>query len=385
MSAVYAKPETAMDEQVILEFAPDLNDLGKGKELRLGLSAVARGGESLWLGNDEALSIERLSPMPGAGDAPRYGRQRSFALDTFFSLPDGGAKRGEADIESLAFADGFLWLVGSHSLVRQQPEPLDSAEASLRRLAQVERQPNRFLLARIPLAQEADGWTLQPSAEVDGERRHAARLPVREDGNALTRALAGDPHLAPFLALPGKDNGFDIEGIAVAGERVFLGLRGPVLRGWAVILELAPEDKQRDDEGERDPRDGRRLALRRIGPEGRRYRKHFLQLDGLGIRDLCVLGDDLLILAGPSMDVDGPVGVFRWRGGSRPARESLVCGPELVRLASLPTSREHAEGMALHARPGAPESLLLVYDAPLPTRLVGASGVLADLLVLPAP
>jgi hypothetical protein len=353
--------------------------LGKGKELRLGLSAVACVGDSLWLGNDEALSIERLSPLPRAGGAPCYGRQRSFALDSFFSLPDGGAKRGEADIESLACADGFLWLVGSHSLVRRQPRPQDSAEASLERLGRVDRQPNRFLLARIPVVPEAGDWTLRRSAEVDGQLRHAARLPMHEDGNALTRALAGDPYLAPFLALPGKDNGFDIEGLAVAGERVFLGLRGPVLRGWAVILELAPEDRVQDDEGEGEPR----LALRRIGPEGRRYRKYFLQLDGLGVRDLCVQGEDLLILAGPSMDLDGPVALFRWCGGSRPEGESLVCAPRLLRLATLPTAPEHAEGMALEARPGAPETLLLVYDGPLASRLVGASGVLADRRALP--
>ena len=38
--------------------------------------------------------------------------------------------------------------------------------------------------------------------------------------------------------IPGKDNGIDCEGLAVAGDRVFIGLRGPVLRGWAMIIEL---------------------------------------------------------------------------------------------------------------------------------------------------
>lgn len=45
------------------------------------------------------------------------------------------------------------------------------------------------------------------------------------------RSGAADPHFAPYLAIPGKGNGFDIEGLAVDGQRLFLGLRGPVLLG----------------------------------------------------------------------------------------------------------------------------------------------------------
>lgn len=63
--------------------------------------------------------------------------------------------------------------------------------------------------------------------------------------------------MGPFLkaGIPGKDNGFDIEGIVVFPDEsggiediwVFVELRGPVLRGWAILLEL-----QVKDEGERE-------------------------------------------------------------------------------------------------------------------------------------
>src|SRR5262249_43259516 len=59
-----------------------------------------------------------------------------------------------------------------------------------------------------------------------------------DNGSDLTDALAKDKHMRAFLSIPGKDNGFDIEGLAVVGDRIFIGLRGPVLRGWALILEL---------------------------------------------------------------------------------------------------------------------------------------------------
>jgi hypothetical protein len=46
-------------------------------------------------------------------------------------------------------------------------------------------------------------------------------------------ALADDPHLGFFVGamIPGKENGFDVEGLAFYQNRIFLGLRGPVLRG----------------------------------------------------------------------------------------------------------------------------------------------------------
>ena len=50
--------------------------------------------------------------------------------------------------------------------------------------------------------------------------------------------LAGEPLLRPFLPIPSKDNGLDIEGITARGDRVLLGLRGPVLRGIALVAEL---------------------------------------------------------------------------------------------------------------------------------------------------
>ena len=54
--------------------------------------------------------------------------------------------------------------------------------------------------------------------------------------------LSDDPHLEDFIRssqIPGKGNGLDFEGIAVRGRPVFIGLRGPVLREWAVVIEFS--------------------------------------------------------------------------------------------------------------------------------------------------
>lgn len=344
---------------VLLEFDPDLNKLRKDKKLSDGLSAVVQIGDALWVANDEALSLERVSRQIGTdGGAIRYADHKQFPPHDFLQLPvppkEGDDKIEEADIEGLDYDSGYLWLVGSHSLKRDKPKEDKSIEKNVERLAKVSRDGNRFLLARIPLSDDATP-SLKRSVERDGHSRTAARLAGNQKSNALTRVLASDEHLGPFLAIPGKDNGFDIEGLAVADDRVFVGLRGPVLRGWAVILELALEEQ-----------DATTLTLKPIGPDGRPYRKHFLDLGGLGVRDLCAQGDDLLVLAGPTLTVAGPQKTFRWPGGARPDRESLVFDQDLPTVLDIPvgTGPEQAEGMALlDCNGGEGRSILVVYDA----------------------
>ncbi len=54
---------------------------------------------------------------------------------------------------------------------------------------------------------------------------------------------------------------------------------------------------------------------------------------GLGIRDLCRHDDDLLILAGPTMDLDDPVHVLRWPGGAKKHKKGeLIPATGLQRL-----------------------------------------------------
>lgn len=368
---------------VLLEFQPERDDLGKDKELRDGLSVVVQIGDTLWVTNDETISLERLSLVEGGNTGNyKYGRHhKQFSLNDYLRLPapppPDPADLEEADVEGLAYADDYLWLVGSHSLKRKKPKLKDGAKKAQKQLAQVSSDGNRYLLARIPIAEGDGTYTLAKEDTQNGKNRTAAQLHGSEKGNDLTDALGKDEHLGSFLAIPGKDNGFDIEGLAVTGERLFLGLRGPLLRGWAVILEVELKE---------DNKQPSTLRLKAIGPNKRLYRKHFLHLSGLGIRDLCARGSDLLILAGPTMDLDGPVTIFRWAGGTEPKGESVVPASELERVLEVPYGQgvDHAEGMTLFSPDGGKaRSLLVVYDAASESRQLGASTVAADVFLLP--
>lgn len=348
--------------------------------IREDISAIAAtgDGESLWVGADEGASLERMTARRDlAGRIVGYEAHVRFDLHQFFAFPNGVEE--DADVEGLSIADGYLWVAGSHSLKRKKPKPEDAPEDALAKLTRVEREANRFLLGRIPLiAGDRPGVpTLVKSAPaIDGRnrKRQAGAVKMDRSGSALSRRLAVDEHLGAFMAVPSKDNGLDVEGMAVVGRRVFLGLRGPVLRGWATVLELSFKARK----------DGR-LKLMAM-ENGDVIRKHFLDLDGLGVRSLMVDGSDLVILAGPTMDLDGPVRLYRWRGALEAQESTVAPRAQVERALDLPFGEgdDHAEGATvLHVAPDEPPVLMVAYDSPARKRLVRDGGVLADLFEAP--
>ena len=101
--------------------------------------------------------------------------------------------------------------------------------------------PNRHVLACLPLLPDGNGRFALPEG---GKRAPGvARLPIGKKEGELAKTVKRDVHLGPFRKIPSKENGFDVEGIAAHGSRLLLGLRGPVLRGIAIVLELAVESK----------------------------------------------------------------------------------------------------------------------------------------------
>ena len=340
-------------------------DLAKARD---NLSAVVVQGDHLWLGGDEGTSIDRMT-KDAAGD---FASHKRFELKDLLEMP--GPAKEEIDIEGLDVNGGYLWLVGSHSAKRKKAEDDKTPAENLGRLGKVEAQGNRFTLARVPLNASSE-----PVGEHEGLT--AARLQGDATGNLLTDALKKDSHVGRFVprvlpdgsveGIPSKDNGFDVEGLAVSGSRVFVGLRGPVLRGWSIILELLVKEASPGV-----------LALESLGPAGEPYIKHLLPLDGLGVRDLVIHDSDLLVLAGPTMDLDGPVFIYRWKSALAHKADSLIPKSDLTRVVVVPfgVTKDHAEGITRVS--DSPLSLLVCYDSPGVVRIVG-DGVKADVFSVP--
>lgn len=321
----------------------------------LNISAATRIGNSLFLAADEHCRVDRLTL-----DDDRWTAHEAFPLKDMLPLEEPDE---EADLEGLAADEGWLWTVGSHARTRRKAEKEERETIDLDALADLKDTRARCLLARLPLVETREGW--RPVAR-DGSRR-AGMLKQGKHGNALMKALRKDPLIAPFTRLPAKEGGLDVEGIAVCGERVALGLRGPVVGTHAVLVELVVSAKKSG-----------RLTI-----EGAPW-KRLLALEGLGVRDLKRDGDDLLILAGPTTGLSGPVALYRWRGwaGDSPRDSGKVRLHRPERILDLPFGRgvDHPEGLALWGE----GQILVICDSPAPGRTDADGGeIAADLFQLP--
>ncbi|MBE9171703.1 DUF3616 domain-containing protein [Cyanobium sp. LEGE 06143] len=332
----------------------------KVKKLQQNLSALAARDRVLWLGGDEERSLYWLKHL----DEHRYGDLHRVKLKDFGLA--GGKDDGESDIEGLALDGDRLWLIGSHSLRRRKHNdrkghPLDMHDEQSR---------NAHVLGCLRL----DGAGLP----VSGQR---LEFDAASPGDALTQKLAADSRIGRFMKIPSKENGLDIEGIAARGERLLVGLRGPVLRGIALVLDLRLAGL--DD-------DGPTLSL--AGCHCR-----YLQLAGLAVRDLAVVpgSDDVLVLAGPSMTQAGPCYLYRWRNALGTVNNGPVAGvitlEELEPLLWIRDGRpgrpdegsDKPEGLEVQ-RHGGRLLVWVAYDDPTKTRRRGqGSRTRLDGFVLP--
>lgn len=261
-------------KRVILDFTGIGADIA-GKVLA-NLSVAAFAGEHLWTASDEFRSLQCFER---AGD--RFVLKQSVNLDEAIKQRIPRPPK-ELDLESLDFDGEHLWFCGSHCRSRQKAKPSEPLDP------QIKSGLNRHILGRIPLARDGS-WS--------GKKGEA--LSFAGEG-ALRKLLRKDPFIAPFLDIPSKENGLDIEGMAVVGgSRVLLGLRGPVIGGRAVILELDINAS---------------FKLTKATPR-------FVDLGSLGIRDLHWDGRRLLVLAGPTMLADEPFRIFAL---SKSGKRSLV-------------------------------------------------------------
>jgi Protein of unknown function (DUF3616) len=300
----------------------DYADAGRKPKFLPNVSAVAAAGTYLWTASDEMRTVECLEP-----DGEGYRIRGQFQLDKLFPGLPGAQGELEADVEALDVAHGRLWVCGSHALTRRSRSKDDADYVEPR----IRKRPSRALLGSVKLSE--DGGAVSAPGQA---------LPYRGVGS-LRAMLGADPHVAPFMDLPSKENGLDIEGMAIFRRKIYLGMRGPVVDNIALVAAIS------------------------IGPGltiGDRHVLHFVDLGGLGVRDLTRWGAGILILAGPVNGADGPFKLLHWT----PRRTGKIQTADPVR--DLPAGIDHPEGICALQR-GRSHGLVVLYDTKGDMRISG--------------
>lgn len=213
-------------------------------------------------------NIQAAQAIVLQSDAVAAGEMVPLIEDVF------NGKSLELDGEGIAFHDGAFYVIGSHGYPRDKDHKLDpQADQSL-------------IAARIKAASQV----VKIIEQADGT------LVVQKPTMSLAKAIAAQVELAPFSGKRLDENGLTVEGIAIKGDRLFAGFRGPVLDGGrAPILSVSLDGLASD------------------GDLGAKLYKIPLGI-GMGVRDIVIEGDHFLILAGPVADVPGKYSIYEWDG-----------------------------------------------------------------------
>jgi hypothetical protein len=308
----------------LAEFRPNATiwlDYGRAarqSKVLTSLSSLVPAGRFLWTASDEGRTIECLESSKKG-----FRLRRQVRLDDVFpDLP--GDEGDEADLEAIDIANGTLWICGSHCRVRKQSKVKNALDSKLGDRV------SRHLLGCATLAEDGDALV-----------GHGTAFSF-EGAGSLREILRRNAYVAPFIDLPSKENGLDIEGMCIGKGKLFLGLRGPLVDNTAIILEIA--------------------IRRRTSLLASAMTTHLVSLGGLGVRDLTFVDDALLVLAGPVSSANQPFRLYRWK----PRRTDLI--QKAKALCEWPRNDETPEGICRLDRDGK-AGFAILYDSPARARI----------------
>jgi hypothetical protein len=277
------------------------------------VSAVAVFGDRLFLGADEGSQIQVLKKIP-------EGSAYQVVQNIDLPVP---VKNKEIDIEGIAIANNTVYVVGSHSLNRKIIKSDLTYQDNLKRIEKIEDDTNRQGIYRL----ELDPNTAQPISEIKRE--------------SLSNITKNNKILKTFITIPSKENGIDIEGIAVKEDKLYLGFRSPILRdNYVPVLVVKFEDINQENS----------------------YQISYVNLNGNGIRDLTAVDKGFLVLAGAGGDGNSPYQLYLWDGKDNiPGTDKQLTTPKL--LAEIPAPPDaKAEGMTVIEETNSAYEILVVYD-----------------------
>lgn len=237
----------------------------------------------------------------------------------------GNKKDGkEMDIEGIAVDGTTIYVVGSHSSKRSKVKASRSYKKNRA----------KFRADKVDDERNRD-WVYRVVLDELGKEKAKEQITLRG-------IIADDPVLKAFKDIPSKENGIDIEGLAVKDGLLYAGFRGPVFReGYVPILKFNFSD----------PKGTNELLYVRLG--------------GRGIRDMTSVSDGFLIIAGPVGDGPASYQLHHWDGQDQilgEGRAENTIGTVQLLGEIRPPEKGKAEGLAVLREDDDGYDLLVVYD-----------------------
>ncbi len=250
-----------------------LIDKKENPDINRNISGIATKGDILVVGADEGADILVFQKT----DVLKYSEAAHVCIPLDGKNCGDERKGAEIDIEGIAWGNRHLYVIGSHSVARKGVKSNKSPEENKRRLETLKIEPTRDQLFRI---------------ELDENGKVAEGSKIKQI--SLRNLFVNHRVLSLFAPIPSKENGIDIEGLAVkkidGEDQLYLGFRGPVLRGnHALVMVLEFEDG--------------RFKEKMIKEDEDHPKVYYLNLDGRGIRGMTELeSGGFLLLTGPVGD-----------------------------------------------------------------------------------
>ena len=286
------------------------------------VSAVAKIGPFIVIGSDEGVGEDENKNYI---QLLKKGEDNSYAVHNNIFLFDGNKIEGkEMDIEGIAVASNNVYIIGSHSSKRKKVNEDKKYKKNRKKFHddKIEDEINRDWLYRLTI-------------DTQGKE-------VGKEKITLRQIIKNDPVLKTFRRIPSKENGIDIEGIAVKGGWLYIGFRGPIFReNYVPVMKLKFDD-----------------------PAGT-YDLLYIKLGGRGVRDMTSVSDGFLIVAGPVGDGPDSYQLYRWDGRDvipGKGRDSADIGKIDFLGEIRPPENGKAEGVVVIQEDDTSYHLNIIYD-----------------------
>ncbi len=286
------------------------------------VSAIAKFNSFLVIGSDEAAGkkgdsnyIQFLS----------LNADKSYKVNSNILLFKGNKTQGkEMDIEGLSVEGNHVYVVGSHSSKRQKTNENKKYKKNKK----------KFYDKKIKDEKNRD-WLYRLSFDSAANEIYKEKISLRD-------IIQNDKVLKSFSHIPSKENGIDIEGIAVKNGWIYLGFRGPVFReNYVPLMKLKFDDPKNS------------------------YELLYIKLAGRGIRDMTRVSDGFLIVAGPVGDGDSSYQLYHWDGKDLiPGKNRNPNDIGQVKLLGdiIPPKGTKAEGIVVMQEDKTKYQLIISYD-----------------------